>query len=90
VHAGRITNATNFLGAPKGWDKSTQGPCGGLAVRVEDTTAGRGMTSAWFPTPQEIERIAKGAPIYLTVISDIHPPVSMSVGAPPDADGARA
>lgn len=88
MHVGRIAGATNVLGAPKGWDKSDQGACGSLPIRVEKTTAGLGMTSAWHPTMDEIERIARGAPIYLTIIGDIHPPVSMSVGVPPDESSA--
>jgi hypothetical protein len=88
MHVGRISGFTNILGAPKDWDKQAHGPCGGLPVRVEKTTAGIGMTSAWLPTPEEIGRIMAGAPIYLTIIGEVHPPVSMSVGAPPDALGS--
>lgn len=84
MHAGRIQNATRVLGAPASWDKKAQGPISGLPVRDEDTSAGRGMTSAWFPTPEEIERIAGGAPIYLTIIGIIHPVVAMNVGKKPE------
>lgn len=80
MHSGRIADATTVLGAPEGWNKTTRGPCGSLAIRVEKTTAGIGMTSAWYPTPDEIVRIVCGAPIYLTVLSNVHPPVAMSVG----------
>lgn len=41
------------------------------------------METAWFPDPREIEAIAAGAPIILTIIGDGHPPVMLSVGAPP-------
>jgi hypothetical protein len=84
MHAGRIADATHVLGAPKEWDVEKHGHCGRLAVRVEKTTAGEGMTSAWFPTPEEIERIRKGAPVYLTIIGAVHPPVAMAVGPTPD------
>lgn len=80
MHSGRIMGTTSVLGAPKDWDKTKQGSCGDLAVRSEMTSAGPGMTSAWFPTPEEIARIAAGAPIYLTIIGQTHPPVAMSVG----------
>lgn len=80
---GRIAHATRYLGAPRDWDKATEGPCGSLAIRDEQTTAGPGMTSAWQPTPDEIERIKAGASIHLTVLGTVHPPVSMSVGQPP-------
>jgi hypothetical protein len=45
------------------------------------------MTSAWFPTPEEIERIKEGAPIYLTVLGAVHPPVAMGVGPRPGIEG---
>jgi hypothetical protein len=82
MHSGRITGATNVLGAPQDWSKAQQGPCGSLAIRREKTTAGPGMTSAWFPTAEEIARMIEGAPIYLTIIGDIHPPVALLVGEP--------
>lgn len=87
MHVGRIQNATRNLGAPADWNKAESGPCGGLPIRDEDTTAGRGMVSAWFPTPEEIERIKEGAPIYLTVLGTVHPPVAIGVGPRPGYDG---
>jgi hypothetical protein len=42
------------------------------------------MTSAWLPTPEEIERITAGAPILLRIISINHPPVMLEVGEPPE------
>lgn len=84
MEIGRIENATRNLGAPAGWDEKANGPCGTLPIRDEKTTAGPGMTSAWFPTPAELERLAGGAPIYLTVVGTVHPPVAMDVGAVPD------
>ena len=80
MHIGRINEATRVLKAPADWVKDKQGPCSGLPIRDEPTTAGPGMTSAWYPTPEEIERIVAGAPIYLTVLGTVHPPVSISVG----------
>jgi hypothetical protein len=68
MHPGRIQGATRTLGAPRDWDATKNGPCGGLPIRDERTHAGQGMISAWFPTNEEIERMKEGAPIYLTVI----------------------
>jgi hypothetical protein len=87
MHVGRINNATRVLGAPKDWNRDANGPCGNLPIRDEATTAGPGMTSAWFPTPEEIERIKDGAPIYLTVLGSVHPPVDVSVGPRPGFNG---
>lgn len=80
---GMIAGATRNLGAPRDWDKAKDGPCGGLPIRDEQTTAGPGMTSAWQPTPEELARLNAGASIHLTVLGRVHPPVSMSVGIPP-------
>lgn len=42
------------------------------------------MLTAWEPTPDELERLAKGAKVYLRVIGQRHPPVMLSVGEVPD------
>jgi hypothetical protein len=83
MHAGRIQGFTRVLGPPEGWDKVVRGACGSLVIRDEDTVAGHGMTSAWFPTPEELKRVLAGAPIYLTVVGEVHPPVSVGVGLVP-------
>ena len=84
---GSIPNRTRYLGAPRGWEPDVSGPCGHLAIRDELTTAGPAMFSAWQPTPEEMARIAAGAPIVLMVLGEIHPPVSISVGPPPTEEG---
>jgi hypothetical protein len=38
------------------------------------------MVTAWSPTPDELERINAGAPIYLRIIGNRHPPVMLEVG----------
>lgn len=82
--SGRIEGATRGLGAPSDWDAAKQGDCHTLSVRDVMTQAGPAMTSAWFPTPDEIARIEAGAPIYLTVFGSGHPPVGMTVGPVPE------
>ena len=37
------------------------------------------MTSAWEFSPRELERIRRGAKIYLSIVGKIHPPVRLSV-----------
>jgi len=80
----RVSGATRYLGAPPGW-KDDGKQCGFLAIRDEQTTVGPAMTSAWEPEPHEVEAIANGAPIYLRVCGTAHPPVSITVGKPPEA-----
>ena len=56
---------------------------GYLGLCVRDFTFGDGtpaMATAWQPTPEEVARIAAGAPIYLTLLGSAHPPVLLEVG----------
>lgn len=87
--AGRIEGATHCLGAPAGWEAATEIPCGTLPVRfeiVEDGAGGRlsSFVSAWLPTPEQLERIAAGAPVLLRIIGTSHPPVAIDVGQAPE------
>ena len=81
MQIGRIEGATRVLG-------KSQGDIG-LPVRDETincTVTGEGtpcMVTVWHPTPDEMARLAAGAPIYLRVIGTGHPPVMMEVGAWP-------
>lgn len=76
----RIAGATRVIGQSQGFL--------GLPLRDElrDVTIGgkvvkcHAMVTAWEPTPDEIERIKAGAPIYLCVLGAAHPPVMLEVG----------
>lgn len=87
MEIGRIIGATRNLGAPPNWDPEQHGACAHLPIRDELSPAGPCMVSAWMPSPDEIERIVAGAPIYLTVFGTAHPVVGMSIGEPPTEDG---
>lgn len=79
--SGRIEGATRTLGKSQGYN--------GLAIRDEtiptmtDGPKTPVMTSAWFPTPDELERLRSGAPIYLQIVGAGHPPVLLTVGPTP-------
>jgi hypothetical protein len=79
--AGVIAGHTRVLGKSQGYR--------GLAIRddvVPETVNGPATTimqSAWLPTPEEMARIAAGAPIILLVMGTSHPPVFVEVGDPP-------
>lgn len=90
MHPGRVAGATRHLGAPMGWDAERDGHCGVLSVR--DGLTGRlpDMTSAWFPTPEELKRLLAGAPVHLTIVGNVHPPVALSVGQAPDEPASAA
>lgn len=81
MQIGMIKGCTRVLGKKQGF----------LGLPIRDDVAqgdsvesGHRMVSAWEPTPDEIERLAKGAMIYLTIIGTAHPPVILEVG-PEDA-----
>lgn len=85
MYAIRVSGSTRYLGAPVEWkDDGRDKRCGYLSIRDEQTSFGPTMTSAWELEPHEIEALIKGAPIYLTVCGNIHPPVALRVGSSPD------
>lgn len=85
MEVGRITQATRTLGKPSDWDEARDGPCHGLPVRIEVLDNGMArFTSAWLPTPPELEALAAGGAIHLAILGATHPPVQVTVGAPPD------
>jgi len=73
----RIEGATNYLGAPPGWDPERDGHCSHLAIRRE----GNVCYSAWEPTPEELAKLNAGGSVILGVVGG-QPPVSLSVAAP--------
>ncbi len=86
MEIGRITGATRNLGAPADWTPERDGHCGHLPIRDEPHSPGvNQMISAWLPTPDELARLAAGAPIYLVILGVTHPPVALTVGNPPSA-----
>ena len=71
----RITGATHYLGAPKGWEPDKDGKCCHLAVRVVD---GNVWESAWEPTPAELAALNAGGSVLLRVVGG-QPPVMLLV-----------
>lgn len=51
----------------------------GLSIRDTDGI----MSSAWEPTPDELQRLNAGATIYLHIMGTQHPPVALEVGEIP-------
>lgn len=75
---------TRLIGAPANWDPEKDGPCGALSVH--DRPDGRGhneMVSAWVLEEGDLEKLQAGAPIYLSILGNIHPVVSVFVGDAP-------
>ena len=75
----RIPNATRVIGKSQGYL--------GLPLRdeIRNTTVDGPetpvMVTAWEPTPDELERLKKGALVHLVIVGMVHPPVMVEVGA---------
>lgn len=78
----RIANATRVLGKSQGYL--------GLPIRDEvrntivDGERTPVMVTAWEPTPDELDRLGKGALVQLCVVGTGHPPVILEVGEVPE------
>jgi hypothetical protein len=76
----RIQGATRVLGKSQGYlglpvrDQVMDCPPAGIVPT---------MTTAWEPTPDELEAIARGAPVYVRIFGTMHPPITVYVGEPP-------
>jgi hypothetical protein len=44
------------------------------------------FTTAWEPTPDELERLNKGAHVELCILGNAHPPIMVNVGEVPTDD----
>lgn len=51
---------------------------------------GKGYVSQWRPSQEEIMRLILGAPVYLSVLGERHPPVMIDVGQIPSRENATA
>ena len=76
----RIEGTTRVLGKSQGFR--------GLPIRdevIHEATMGQtpAMCSAWEPTPDEIHRLAAGAPVIVRLLGRDHPPIMVEVGNPP-------
>lgn len=81
MRPGVIRNTNFCYKAPAGMQD-----CQDLHVHVYEDDGVRITTSAWIPSPQEVELIKAGQPIWLHVYGSGHPVVSMTV---PNEDTMR-
>jgi hypothetical protein len=74
----RILNATRVVGQRQGYF--------GLPIRdevIHERVNGPGtpsMVTAWEPTPDELERLNKGARVHVRILGEIPPPMMVEVG----------
>lgn len=81
MQIGRVKGCTRVLGEKQGYLR--------LPVRdelVDNRVAGQvnAMTTAWLPTPKEIEAINAGAPVHVRIFGTGHPPIMVEVGEVPE------
>lgn len=84
MQIGRIKDATRMLGKSQGYM--------GLPLRDDVITCKVGgpgtrcMTTAWLPTPKELEALNAGAPVHVRIVGSAHPPIMVEVGDVPTDD----
>lgn len=80
---------TRTLQPPKAWDHDAV-PCD--ALPITDMVAGGlpCLVSFWKPEPAELEAIAAGRPVVLSIMGGTMPPVALAVEAPPTGEPALA
>ena len=71
---GRVRGSNFTYTAPAGMDN-----CQDLHVRVDEDAGVRTITSAWYPTAEEVELMRQGQPIHLHIYGNGHPVVALSV-----------
>jgi len=76
----RIPNATRTIGKSQGYlGLPLRDEMRNCTVNGEQTPV---MLTAWEPTPDELERLNKGACVHLVILGNSHPPVMLEVGDP--------
>lgn len=81
-----ISDFNNILKPPKDWPKDGNVECVDLHVRATRSAEGIPMlSSVWLPSPEELDKLKKGAPVILTLLTQAgHPPVMVTVGTSAD------
>lgn len=72
-------NCNRNMGAPQGLESEVE------TLRIADRTDrfGRAMTSYWLPNAADLEVLNAGGSVALTIHSQVHPILSMSVEKKP-------
>ena len=82
MQIGMIEGATRIIGKSQGYlGRPLRDEIANCTVGGDQTPA---MVTAWFPTPDELERLIAGAPVHLRILGVAHPPVMVEVGDAPD------
>lgn len=71
------------IGAPPDWDPAKNGPIMGLPIKTVVQNGIRYAVSAWEPSPDDIQKILRGAKIHLWISAPAHPTCAMTIGPIP-------
>lgn len=71
---GRIPGATRVLGKSQGYN--------GLPIR--DEMIAERVNGPETPTPDELERLNRGAAVHVRILGSVHPPILVEVGDAPE------
>lgn len=78
----RVSEATETLKPPAGWDDGDPHLPRGVELPVRRSENGFQMTSWWRPTPEELETLNAGGVVELVCVGTAHPIVALGVADP--------
>jgi hypothetical protein len=81
---GSIPDPHIIMEPPAGWDEAVNGHCGKLPIRLEIHDGTQFIVSAWIPDEKELERLNKGAAVYIFISVPRQPITALSVGPVPE------
>lgn len=81
---GRIANHNILYHEPENFDRKQLGIPWPLYARRTQIADKYIIQTAWFPTIQELQALARGAPVILDVAGEAQPPTKVWVGQPAD------
>ena len=77
----RIEGSTRIIGKSQGYmGLPVRDAAVNCSVNGDNTPT---MTTAWIPTPAELNALNAGAAVHVTIIGVSHPPISVGVGPQP-------
>lgn len=76
-----IEGASRVLGEAQGY---TPLPVRYAIMQLPDGSEVPVMTTAWTPTPQELDALNSGASVHVHILGTAHPPLRLEVGPTPD------
>jgi hypothetical protein len=81
MQIGRIEGSTRIIGKSQGYmGLPIRDDAVNCSVNGDNTPT---MTTAWLPTPAEMNALNAGAAVHVTIVGVAHPPIIVGVGPQP-------